>query len=131
MGRTLELSAHMKVRAGQLEGFRKQASEIIRIARDNDTRTLRYDWFLNSDGTECEVREAYSSPDGLIEHRANVGDALNTLFAEYADDHRMTVYGEASQQLRDLADAHHMTERVTSFSFFEGLDTPSVRTTST
>jgi quinol monooxygenase YgiN len=55
---TLEVFAHLTVRPGQLEGFKKQAAECIRITKEKDTRTLRYDWFLTSDGTECEVHEA-------------------------------------------------------------------------
>ena len=54
----LELSAHMTVRPGCLEGFKKQAAECIRLTKEKDTHTLRYDWFLSTDGTECEVREA-------------------------------------------------------------------------
>ena len=65
---TFEVSAHMTVRPGQLEGFKKQAAECIRITKEKDTHTLRYDWFLSNDGTECEVREAYTGPEGLIEH---------------------------------------------------------------
>lgn len=65
---TFEVSAHMTVRPGQLEGFKKQAAECIRITQEKDTHTLRYDWFLSTDGTECEVREAYTDPDGLVEH---------------------------------------------------------------
>ena len=68
---TFEVSAHMTVRPGQLEGFRKQAAECIRITREKDTHTLRYDWFLSNDGTECEVREAYTDPEGLIEHTSS------------------------------------------------------------
>src|SRR5688500_15070243 len=41
----LELSAHMTVRPGCLEGFKKQAAELIRITKEKDTHTLRYDWF--------------------------------------------------------------------------------------
>jgi quinol monooxygenase YgiN len=42
---TLEVSAHLRVRPGQLEGFKKQAAECIRITKEKDTHTLRYDWF--------------------------------------------------------------------------------------
>jgi len=49
----LELSAHLTVRPGCLEGFKKQAAECIRITQEKDTHTLRYDWFLSLDGTEC------------------------------------------------------------------------------
>lgn len=48
--------------------------------QEKDTATLRYDWFLSSDGTQCEVREAYTGPQALIAHRANVAPALQTLF---------------------------------------------------
>ena len=73
---TFEVSAHMTVRPGQLEGFKKQAAECIRITKEQDTHTLRYDWFLSSDGTECEVREAYTGPEGLIEHNKNIPSSI-------------------------------------------------------
>ena len=69
----LEFSAHMTVRPAQLDGFTKQASECIRLTREHDTRTLRYDWFLSSDGTECEVREAYLDAQGRLDTRRRSG----------------------------------------------------------
>ena len=116
----LEVSAHMTVRPGCLEGFKKQAAECIRITKDKDTKTLRYDWFLSSDGTECEVREAYTGPEGLIEHNTHILEARTKLFKDYADDHFMTVYGEPSQPLLDLLRAHRVGHKW--FSFLEGLE---------
>src|SRR5215467_6629229 len=101
-----EVSAHMTVRPGCLEGFKKQAAELIRITREKDTRTLRYDWFLSTEGTECEVREAYTGPEGLIEHNSHIVDARTKLFKDFADGHFMTVYGEPSQSLINLMNAH-------------------------
>ena len=118
---TFEVSAHMKVRPGQLEGFKKQAAELIRITREKDTRTLRYDWFLSTDGTECEVREAYTGPEGLIEHNAHIVDARTRLFRDFADGHFMTLYGEPSQPLIDLLKKH--AAGFTWFRFVEGLET--------
>ena len=40
-----------------------------------DTATLRYDRFLSSDGTQCEVRQAYTGPQALTAHRTNVTPA--------------------------------------------------------
>ena len=116
----LEISAHMTVRPGCLEGFKKQAAECIRITKERDTRTLRYDWFVSSDGTECEVREAYTGPDGLIEHNSHILEARTKLFKEYADNHFMTVYGEPSQPLLDLLKAHSAGHKW--FTFLEGLE---------
>ena len=117
----LELSAHMTVRPGCLEGFKRQAAELIRITQEKDTHTLRYDWFLSSDGTECEVHEAYTGPEGLIEHNSHILDARNKLFRDYADNHFMTLYGEASQPLLDLFKAHGVGFKW--FYFVEGLET--------
>lgn len=116
----LEMSAHMTVRPGCLEGFKRQVAELIRITREKDTRTLRYDWFLSSDGTQCEVREAYTGPEGLIEHNLNILEARARLFRDYADDHFMTVYGEPSRTLLDLLERHAGGYRW--FVFLQGLE---------
>jgi quinol monooxygenase YgiN len=117
---TLEVSAHLTVRPGCLEGFKQQAAECIRITREKDTRTLRYDWFLSRDGTECEVREAYSCPEGLVEHNSHILDARTKLFKDYADGHFMTFYGEPSPLLLDLLKAHAVGFKW--FSFMQGLE---------
>jgi quinol monooxygenase YgiN len=120
----LELSAHLTVRPGCLEGFKRQAAECIRITREKDTHTLRYDWFLSLDGTECEVREAYTGPEGLIEHNRNILEARTTLFKDYADNHFMTVYGEVSEPLLNLLKTHQVGHKW--FSFFGGLEPSAV-----
>ena len=120
----LELGAHMTVRPGQLEGFKKLAAECIRITKEKDTHTLRYDWFLSLDGTECEVREAYTGPEGLIEHNRHILDARTTLFKDYADNHFMTVYGEVSEPLVNLLKTHQVGYKW--FSFLQGLGPSAV-----
>ncbi len=118
---TLEVSARMTVRKGQLEGFKRQVAEIIRQTKEKDTKTLRYNWFLNSDQTECEVREAYENSEGLIEHRMHIDEALNKLFSEFADGHAVTIYGEPSPQLVEMAKAHQDVTIKWS-SFLQGLE---------
>jgi hypothetical protein len=77
-----------------IEGFKQQAAEIIGLARERDAKTLRYDWFLGGDQTECEVREVYESSAGLIEHDMHVGEALDRLFGEVAYGHAVRIYGD-------------------------------------
>jgi len=121
----LEVHAHLKVRPGQLDGFTRHAAELIRITREQDTKTLRYDWFITEDGTECEVHEAYVNEDGLFEHNAHVLEARTILFKDFAFDHRMTVFGDVSQRLRDLTVKH--AGGITVSTFLGGLqDTPAV-----
>jgi quinol monooxygenase YgiN len=120
----LELHAHLKVRPGQLEGFKAQAAEIMRITREQDTKTLRYDWFINEDGMDCEVHEVYLDEEGLFEHNKHVLEARTILFRDFAFDHRMTVFGEISPQLRDLAIRH--AGGITVCAFFQGLEAAEV-----
>ena len=99
-----EVRARLKVREGQLEGFKRQAAEMMRVTREKDTGTLAYDWFLSKDGTECQVREAYVDADALVEHALNVREAREAMFAEFAYDHKMTFYGDPSPRLLALVD---------------------------
>lgn len=115
-----ELHAHMKIRPGQLEGFKAQATELIRLTRERDTKTLRYDWFIKEDGSECEVHEAYVNEEGLFEHNMHIMEARAVLFRDYASDHQMTAFGEVSQRLRDLASKH--AGGITVYAFAQGLE---------
>jgi quinol monooxygenase YgiN len=119
----LEVHAHLKIRPGQLDGFKVQVAEIMRLTREKDTHTLRYDWFMNEDGTECEVHEEYLSAEGLIEHNTHVMDARAVLFEKYAYGHRMTAFGEVTDELRELAKKH--AGGITVYSFLQGLETTS------
>ena len=94
-----EARAHLKVRDGQLEGFKRQAVEKLRVTREKDTGTLAYDWFLSKDGTECEVHETYVDADALVEHALNVREARAAMFAQFAYDHKMAFYGDPSPRL--------------------------------
>ena len=116
----LQVIARVKVRPGQLEGFKTQAAEILRLAQEKDTQTLRYDWFLNEDKTECEVHEAYIREEGLIEHNQHVVAARDAWFRDFAFDHRMSVYGEISPHLSDMFNKH--AGGVSKFSFVQGLE---------
>lgn len=115
----LELHARLKIRPGQLQGFKAQAAEILRLTRELDTQTLRYDWFINEDRMECEVHELYVSEEGLFEHNKHVMEARNILFRDFAYDHQMIAFGEVSQRLIELSRVHAGGLNV--FSFLQGL----------
>ena len=115
----LEVRARLKVRPGQLQGFKEQAVEMMRLTRELDTQTLRYDWFLSDDETQCEVHEAYKSEEGLFEHNQHVVEARAKLFSDFAYDHEMTAYGEVSQQLVELSNKH--AGGLGRYAFLQGL----------
>ena len=100
-----EVTARIKIRDGELDGFKNQAAEIMREVKDKDTKTLRYDWFISEDGTQCEVREARAK-----------------LFRDFAYDHDMTLYGEPSPALAAAFEALGSAVTYTKYSFFQGLE---------
>ena len=97
-----EVMARLQIRAGKVDGFKQQAAEVMRLARELDTKTLRYDWFIDADETECEVREVYLDADGLFEHNNHVVTERDKLFRDHAFGHDMTMYGEPSPALAEL-----------------------------
>ena len=117
-----EVTARLKIREGELEGFKRQAAEVMRQAKEKDTKTLRYDWFISDDGTQCEVREGYVDADGLLEHSEHVGAGRAKLFRDFAYDHDMTVFGEPSPALVEAFEAMGDSVKYTRFSFFQGLE---------
>jgi quinol monooxygenase YgiN len=117
-----EVMARVRIRDGQLEGFKRQAAEMMRQTREKDTKTLRYDWFLSIDGTECEVREGYVDADALLEHAGHVGDARAVLFRDFADGHTMVLYGEPSPALAEAMEALAGAVTFKRFSFLQSLD---------
>jgi quinol monooxygenase YgiN len=120
-----EVRARLKVRDGQLEGFKRQAAEIMRQAKEKDTGTLAYDWFLSDDGTTCEVREAYLDADALVDHALNIREAREALFANYAYDHKMAFYGDPSPRLVELVNRFGVD--ATWFTLFQALEPASIR----
>jgi quinol monooxygenase YgiN len=119
-----EVRAKLRVREGKLAEFKRQAAEMMRQAREKDTGTLAYDWFLSDDGTECEVREAYVDADALVDHALHVREARDALFAEAAYDHRMAFYGQPSPRLEELI--NRIGVDVTRFTLLQVLEPAGV-----
>ena len=120
----LEVVARFKVRAGQLEGFKSQAAEIVRLTKELDTHTLRCDWFISEDGTACEVHELFPDEQGLIEHKMNTMEATEVLFRDFAFDHQSSLYGEVSESFVNLV-KERMGAAPAVFSFVQGLGQPA------
>ena len=119
-----EVRAQLKVREGKLDGFKELAAEMMRVTKDRDTGTLAYDWFLSADGTECEVHEAYVDADALVDHAFHVREARDALFAEFAYDHTMALYGDPSPRLIELVGK--VGVNVTYYSLLQALEPASV-----
>lgn len=115
----LEMHAQLKIRPGQLEAFKAQAAEIVRLACEKDTQTLRFDWFISEDGTQCEVHETYEGDAAFFEHTQHIMEARAALFRESVDGHHVTAFGDVPQRLIDMANVH--ASGLERYSFLQGL----------
>ena len=107
----LQVSALCKIHDGKLDAFKAAAAVCVQSVRENDTGTLQYDWFFNEDLTECVVREKYPDSEAVLEHIANMGDALGALLE--ACDLSIEVFGDPSADLAEATAA--FPTRVYSF----------------
>ena len=117
----LQMTTRMRLRAGRLEQFKRQALACIQQAASKDVGLLRYDWLISRDGVTCEVREAYTGSEALLLHRANLAGEQDALLSNFVEEQVVTAYAEPSPQLVRLVDA--LGARVTWFSLFRGLKT--------
>src|SRR5215469_11356946 len=97
-----------------------EAAVCISQVKEKDPGTLQYDWFLNNDRTDCEIREAYESSEALLAHLANLREPLGILFEQYATDHSVVLYGDASPELIQTGKKRGV--EVKTYSFLQGLD---------
>jgi quinol monooxygenase YgiN len=116
----LEVVARLTIRPGQLEGFKAQAEEMMRLTRQLDSKTVRYDWFIDEDAMLCEVHEAYTAEEGLFEHSMHIMEPRAVMFEKYASGHRMSFFGSVSPQLIDIA--HKYAEEAHMYLLFQGLE---------
>ena len=117
----LEVTVRAEVRPGQLEGFKAQAAEIVRFTAEQDTHTLRCDWFIADDQTHCQVHELVSDEQGLLEHKMHTMEATTRLFREYVSGHESTLFGEVSPSFTEVVRARTGAAPPV-FTFLHGLD---------
>jgi len=116
----LEVVVRLKIRPGQLGGFKRQVGELLRVTRERDAHTLRCDWYVDEDSATGEVHEMFDGEPGLVEHKMHTMEATAVLLERYASDHRATIYGTVSDDFVKLVEAR-MGAAPTVFSFVQGL----------
>ena len=92
-------------------------AKVLKLSKEKDTGTLKYDFYISSDETECEMREEYESSEAVLEHMANLGEHQQEVFSDFPLDH-VNVYGNPSPELLEAAKGFD----VRVYSFSQGLE---------
>ncbi len=96
----LQITARLKIHDGKLEDFKQIAARCMDSVRTKDSGTMQYDWFFNSDRTECVVREKYHDSQAVLEHSANLGETAEALLE--VCDFSAEIFGAPSEELLEV-----------------------------
>ena len=101
----IQLTAKFKIHDGKFDEAKAIADECIAIVKEKEEGkgTLRYDWYLSPDQTECVVQEMYTDSNAVLIHIGDVQEQLGKIFA--ISDFTLEVYGNPSAELQDAATA--------------------------
>ena len=76
---TIMSVARFRIHPGKVREFKALAAECVRIVREREPETSLYEWFINSDETECIAIDRYASSDAVFAHIRNVGPTMRKL----------------------------------------------------
>lgn len=111
----IQLTAKFLIHKGKVQEFKKIASDCVAVVKANEKGALQYDWFFNSDQTECVVRETYVDSNAVLAHMGNVVEPLGQLLT--LADFELEIYGNMSEELQMAAAP--LNPKV--YPFYEGL----------
>ncbi|WP_293878349.1 antibiotic biosynthesis monooxygenase [uncultured Brevibacterium sp.] len=97
MGRILGI-AHFAFHEGRAEKFLQLSVECLRLTRERDRGTLRYEVYVNEERTRAVVVEEYEDEAALLEHGEHIGASLTEAILATGEVHGEIV-GELSPEM--------------------------------
>ena len=104
MSKVVSWSLQMSVRDGCLDDARALVSEMVAATRD-EPGALIYEYFVSDDGTSCHIYERYADSAAVMTHLGNFGANFADRFMACFEVTSFSVYGPASDEVRDALDA--------------------------
>jgi quinol monooxygenase YgiN len=112
---SLQANVRLKIQNGKLNEFKELAIQLVQAVKKNEPGTIQYDWFFNSEETECVVRESFVDSSAVIAHMTNTGGLLGKILQ--VSELSLEVFGNPSNELRTATTA--MNPKI--YSYFQGL----------
>lgn len=100
----IQAVARFKIKPGKTEEFKRLSENCMKLAREKDPGTIRYDIFLNDDETEAVVYEEYGSPEAHLAHFENMGQNAAAIFEIV--EMQGELWGNPSPELRAGVEEH-------------------------
>jgi quinol monooxygenase YgiN len=89
------------VKSGQLDTFKALMEEMV-AGTSTEQQTRNYEWYISDDGTIVHLYEKYADSDAMIAHVNGFLEKWAARFTACIDVTRFTVYGDPSEEAREL-----------------------------
>ena len=90
----------LAINDGELDNFQALRAEMIEATQSDEPGTLIYEWFVSADNKQCHVYERYVDSAAVMVHLGNFGAKFADRFLAILTPERLTVYGDASEEVR-------------------------------
>jgi quinol monooxygenase YgiN len=80
----IETYAKFAIHSGKLNEFKQRVATLVKVVRERDSATLRYDWFINEEKNEAVAMDTYKDETAMYAHQKNAGHYLGEVL-ECAD----------------------------------------------
>jgi len=117
MSNNVSWLTELAIKPGELDNMKALMAEMIEATMANEPDTLNYDWHLNDAVDSCHIYERYSDSAAVLVHLANFGAKFADRFLGCMDFNRLTVYGNASDDVRATLDGFGATYYPSSTGF--------------
>jgi quinol monooxygenase YgiN len=89
------------VKPGQLDTFKALMDEMVE-GSGTEPQTLNYEWYISDDGGTIHLYEKYADSDAMIAHLGGFLEKWAPRFMACIEPTRFTVYGDPSDEAREM-----------------------------
>jgi quinol monooxygenase YgiN len=94
----MTLLVELTIKPSQDEAFDRVSQKLVEIS-EQETGTLRYDWFMSADGKSVQIIEEFADPAAVSVHAQNIADLMPEMAAT-ATFARTSVLGDIDDEIR-------------------------------
>ena len=100
MSDCIEWLLELDIAEGKLDDLKALAEEMVAATRADEPGALVYEYYIDPDGTRCNVVERYADSAAAMVHLGNFGAKFADRFLAILTPVRFQVHGPASDELR-------------------------------
>jgi quinol monooxygenase YgiN len=91
----------LTVKDGALDNFKELMEEMV-AGTGEEPQTFAYEWYISDDGRTVHIFEKYSDSNSMVSHVQGFLEKWAERFTQCVDVDRFTVYGNPSDEAREI-----------------------------